>query len=144
MKKVFLVLLLALLAVPAFGTDWKHTNTVNLGWDPVTQYEDGTPLPADAIIQYALHTKLLKTGAVNNLPGLLSTTTGSITFQEEGRYYLGVHALRLDQAPGEPSPTIVSESIIAWSDQAEYCKDGKTFGIMYFKGHKMPYGLNSP
>lgn len=142
MKKLILVLFLVLLAVPALGTDWKHTNTVNVGWDPVTTYEDGTPIPVDAVVNYALHTKLLKTGAINNLPGLITGTQGSITFTEEGRYYLGVHAIRLDQAPGEPAPTIVAESIIAWSDQAEYCKDGKTFGVMFFKIPKNPAGLN--
>lgn len=126
MKKLVLCFVFAFFVFPAQAIIWSPANQITLGWDAVTTLADGSALPAGSSINYKVFTAKAadKSDAVE--VGIVAITRAVVTFQIEGRYYLGVQAQRV--VGGE----VVSVSIIAWSDDAKYTAAGQTFGVQYF------------
>lgn len=108
----------------AHAQTWKAANQYVLQWDPVTTMVDGTPLPAGATVRYRIFTKPAPEGQQTEA-GIASTTSFTLTFATEGRYFVGVMAERLVDG------TIVATSTVSWSNVAEVT-GGNPFGIQYY------------
>lgn len=140
MKKLLLVVVLMLVASPAFGQVWTTANEATVAWDAVTKLLDGSTIPAADKVSYNTFIKNKKTGAVisvGNTPALQQT----IVFNLEGRYFVGVSTLRA--VVGEDGVTVeeTMESEVSWSDVASVCLNGQTFGIRYFVHPNQPQNL---
>jgi hypothetical protein len=97
---------------------WYKGDTHDLAWDPVTTYEDGSPIEGEAVT-YNLYLKNEQTGSEVPL-GPVSADTYQAELPNKGRYRFGVQA-----ALGAD----VSE--IMWSDNAVACQSGQTFGMRW-------------
>lgn len=119
---LFAILALALCAVTAGDSEaadnWFRGVAHNVAWDAVTTYEDGTPISGETVT-YNLYIKNVRTAAEIRV-GSTPETTGRIVLPERGQYRLGVQA----QLGEDVSP-------ISWSDNAEACAAGDTFGARY-------------
>jgi len=63
MKKLFLALTLLGLAAIADAQDSAVTwPVIAFGWAPVTTFDDGSPLPNDAVVTYNLYASVAATG----------------------------------------------------------------------------------
>lgn len=144
MKKLFVLLVVGFLF---FGASevwaqsfWFYANQKELGWDAVTQLEDGRVIPAGDLVQYSVYRCLLPdVGKLNAVKlGSTSDVKYLLTFIEEGRFIVGVAAERVQG--GE----VVSSSKIAWSDDPNFAFQGRTFGVIYFISPKTTGGLRVP
>ena len=111
--------------------NWYIANQIDLSWDAVTHLPNGDAIPEEDTIKYQIF--LVEDGADKANDALLVATVETIpytiTMQWDGDYYAGVKAQRFIPAyPDDP----VSESVIAWSDDAQYCQNGSTFGIRFY------------
>ena len=115
MKRLFLVALLVFgLSFVASAQTWHPVNQVTLGWDAAnlaTSYK--------VFIKAVDGTNVVEVGATSEL-------TYTITFQNEGRYFLGVQSVR--EVDGE-----TFYSVIAWSDNSEVCFNNEAFGAIYYE-----------
>ena len=115
MKRLFLVALLVFgLSFVASAQTWHPVNQVTLGWDAAnlaTSYK--------VFIKAVDGTNVVEVGATSDL-------TYTITFQDEGRYFLGVQSVR--KIDGE-----TFYSVIVWSDNSEVCANGESFGAIYYE-----------
>lgn len=122
----------------AYAQTWHTTNQVTVAWDAVTTLEGGGAIPAGNTVEYAtwLNDSILDPGKTN--PLLVSDNililSCIITFTAEGRYFLGVQAIR-KLADG----TEVGRSTISWSDDPAVTPD--PFGVMYYVPPASPGGL---
>ena len=126
MKKIFLaVLFVCLFAGISFAQTWHTADSVTIAWDAVT-VPSGT-------VTYKTYIQPYPSGVATNV-GEVSTTNAVITFQNEGRYILGVSTVRVIDKE-------VLESEIAWSNVVESCLNGDTFAVKYFIKPNKPTGL---
>ena len=113
-------------------------NQVTMGWDAPTVDAQGNPLPAEIQLQYRLYyVSMYDTAKASAL--VVGTTTRLdfvFTFSGYGTFILGVKAEQIVEG------TVVAESVVAWSDVPERCKDGKTFAVVRVIGPSMAGGLN--
>lgn len=115
-------------AIPAWSQTWKTTNQATVAWDAVT-VPSGT-------VSYKVYVKP-ETGGTETLATTVSTTTATITFSQEGRYYVGVSSVRtVNSVP-------VESSTISWSNVAAVCQGGVTFGIQYIIPPSAPINLRT-
>jgi hypothetical protein len=142
MKKLILLatLFVFFLAVPAFAqvSNWHIANQATVGWDAVTQLDNGDPLPAGDVVQYVVLLANALTDPNKTNPAEVGTVTAleyTVTLNVEGRYLVGIRAERIVEG------TKVSESIVAWSDDPAYVANGETFGLSYFRPLKAVGGL---
>jgi len=131
MKKTITVL--AILFFIFIGTanalDWHTANQATIGWNPVTTLADGNPIPPGSVIAYQTYLANAVTDPTKQNPtdtGIVDTNEKIYTLTIEGKYFVGVQTLR--EVDGE---TIMS-SYIAWSDIAEFCLNGVTFGLRFY------------
>ena len=131
-KTLFFILSLLLLSPiaycpsPALGQTYYPTNALPVAWDPVT-VPSGT-------VSYKLYTKPA-TGGTETLHSTVTGTTATITFAQEGRYLLGVQAVRT-------VPNVAPmESTISWSDNPAVVQGGVTFGAQYYVPPAPPANL---
>lgn len=103
---------------------WQIANQVTVSWDPVTTNVDGQPITGT--VSYKTYSKP-ETGTVETLLGTVTATQATITFQAEGRYFLGVKSVR------NVDGIEIESSRIAWSNIAADCANGVTFGVQYYK-----------
>ena len=139
MKRCLLAVIAILLstAVSAFAADQViTTNQITVGWDPVTTLSDTTALPADHTIEYEVFSEDVNTLEVSSV-GQVASLQSLITFTNEGRYYVGVEALRYDSGH-----VLLSKSGIAWSGNPQSVSGGQTFIVQYFIAPALPV-LNS-
>lgn len=131
MKKLLLTLAVLLLAAQAFAQTWHTADSKVLAWNAVA------PIQPTDIITYQVYSKFRTPDAA---PQAIGTPTAdnqlTVTFSQEGSYYLCVQTVRLPE--GETDPLV---SDIVCSNQAEYCLDGQTFGVKYFVKPNNPGGL---
>jgi len=117
--------------------EWTATNQVTVAWTPVATLMDGSGIPAGDLVSYEVFTspeagdKLSDKVKIGETPD----TAFVITFETEGRFFLGVAAVRIR------NDIKISYSSISWSDNPVAVKDGKTFGIIYFRAPAGALGL---
>ena len=142
MKKfgVFFVAALVgfLLGSYAFAIEWVPTNSSVVTWSPVTNFENGDPIPAADSVEYAVYI-VDAASSDKSIPcelGVTSDILYTITLVAEGKYLVGLKTIR-KCANGVD----VSESVIGWSDDPLIVSEGKTFGLSYFFIPAMVQGL---
>ncbi len=115
MKKLFLIAFLVFgLAFIASAQIWHPTNQVTLGWDA-----------ANLATKYKVFVKSVDGSNVTEV-AITAGLTYTITFQDEGRYFLGVQSVR--EVDGE-----IFHSTISWSDNPEVCFGSEAFGTVYYE-----------
>jgi len=121
---------------------WTTADSVQIAWEVPTTLSDGSEIPADDLIKTKVWISSLMDKSdkaeVEILPG--GTTEYTLTLVDEGRYYVGVQALRYT-VDTDGNESFVSESVIAWSDDLNAVANEETFGIVYFLSPSMPTGL---
>ena len=139
MKKVFAltIVLLAMLipvsCVLAQTINWQTANQATIGWNAVTQLESGATIPAGDVVKYTAYVKnqIGTIAQINANP--ITATEITITFTQEGKYVAGVKAMRFDSAG-----TLLTESVVVWSDTPANCADitgdgqGDPFGFLFY------------
>jgi len=130
MKKLFIALLAVLFfAGTANALDWYVANQSTVAWDPVTTLENGDPIPEGSVIRYQTYIANAVTDPNKENPtdtGIVDVAQKTFTLGVEGSYYVGAQTLR------EVDEMILESSVIAWTDVAEFCKDGVTFGLRFY------------
>lgn len=66
--------------------------------------------------------------------GATAELSYTITFQAEGRYFLGVQSVR--EVDGE-----IFHSEVSWSDNPEVCANTESFGAVYYEPPDAAIGL---
>ncbi len=133
MKNLFVCLILSLfLVLPNFASsqEWFTANQTTVTWDAVTTLSNGTPLPEDNIIEYAVYLSNAVTDPDKTNPaeiGIAGVTEHIITLVNEGQYFIGLKTIR-KLADG----SVIGESDIGWTDDPLIAANGDTFGIRYF------------
>jgi hypothetical protein len=123
MKTLFASLLFLFLVSPAAGQTWYTANQVTFAWDPVPKVQ-----PTDQTNKYQVYSR---TDTVSNgvkVGGEITATQLAVSFTVEGRYYLGVEAIRY---PAGETVGIVSATK-GWSNVAVDAAGGVPFGVVYF------------
>lgn len=116
------------IAIPAWSQTWKTTNQATVGWDVVT-VPNGT-------VSYKVYVKP-ETGGTETLATTVATNQATITFSQEGRYFLGVSSVRtVNNVP-------VESSTISWSNVPAVCQGGVTFGIQYIVPPSAPVNFRT-
>jgi len=118
------------------GQNWHTANQVTLGWDAVSEMVDGTPIGATDKVKYKVYIKNALTGGEPVELGEVEVLEYLITLNTEGSYFLGVKSLRYSS-----EDTLLSESIICWSDVAECAEGEEPFGVRYWLPPKSVSGL---
>ena len=141
MKKITLILvLLATLLVfsNSYAVNWHKADSAVIGWDAVTTYYDGTPLPGDTQgINYYIYTKDVNGNNPRLEANVLNITTATITLAEGEKKYVGISASVIDV-----DGIVSDDSVIAWSDDPIYCLDGIVFGVHNLKRSSPPKNLH--
>jgi hypothetical protein len=135
MKKIVMAMVLAMMLVftgtaMAQVDNWHIANQATVGWNAVTLLDNGEPIPATDTVRYVVLMSNAITDPNKTNPVELGTTDALeyvITLNTEGRYLVGIKSERLVEG------TKVAESTVAWSDDPAAVKDGKTFGLTYFR-----------
>jgi len=135
-KKLLLTaaLLLSVMLTNSFADvdTWHTANQATVGWDAPTTFQNGDPIPQDAVLEYDLYTATLADHSDAVKVGHSTSLTGVLSFTAEGNYIVGVSAVRV--VSGSP----IGSSDIAWSNVPEYCLNGATFGISYYLVPDLP------
>ncbi len=129
------IVLLPFTSLAAVNT-WIPSNSKILGWDEVLTLSNGYPIPVDSSIYYKVYYKL---ESATTQVEVTATTNNQymVTVPAEGRYLLGVKAIRINISTG----AIIGESTISWSDDPLVCLDGNTFGLSNYPLPSGPKGL---
>lgn len=117
-------ILLTFLVVPCNAQTWKKGSSITVGWDA----------SADAT-GYKLYSKP-ETGGTPTMMLQVSGTQGTLTFTVEGRYLLGVSAVKT--VGGEEA-----ESTICWSNDSTCTFQEATFGLSYTVPPSAPKNFRS-
>jgi hypothetical protein len=141
-RKVLVLTVLAflLMAGMAFAQTWHTANQTTFAWDAVTTLSNGDPVPVGDTIEYEVFIVNAITDPGKTSPtslGLTTATSMLITLVDEGSYFVGAKSFRKIS-----DGTVVGESIIAWSDDPQYCLNGEAFGIRYFLPPSAPGGFH--
>jgi hypothetical protein len=140
------ILLLTFFLAPAmavFGQTWHTMNQATIEWDPVTTI-DGSPLPTGDIIKYRVWLANAVTDPEKSNPTQVGGVDGpiyTITLNVEGKYYVGVQAVRYTPNGGGGYEEIASSGI-CWADNAECSEptDGP-FALRYFVAPDSPKNM---
>ncbi|MHC4537465.1 MAG: hypothetical protein ACYS6K_26290, partial [Planctomycetota bacterium] len=125
MKKLLIACLILLFAFGAHALEWRSTNQATISWDPVTTLVNGDPIPATDLIRYRIYLK--ESGTTAELfVDEIGFSTYTITLSTEGKYIVGIQAVRYDSAGVE-----VGESEINWSDVNGEATPNP-FGLVFF------------
>jgi hypothetical protein len=124
MKKLFMVsVMVMLMAGVANAQTWYTANQVTFAWDAVSKVQ-----PTDQTNKYQVYSR---TDTVSNgvkVGGEITATQLAVSFTVEGRYFLGVEAIRY---PAGETVGIVSATK-GWSNVAADAAGGVPFGVVYF------------
>jgi hypothetical protein len=122
-----MVIILGIVAICCAQT-WQPTNQVTVGWDAVTA--------ASGTITYKVYSKP-EIGGIPALMTTVSATQATVTFTQEGRYYLGVSTVRTVGGVAYESPTT------SWSNVVADTFQGQTFGVEYIIPSPSPKNIRS-
>lgn len=132
------VLLLALMG-NAFGITWHTANQATIEWDAVTTNINGDPLPPDETVEYVVYLANAVTDPNKTNPAEVwrgAAATATITLNVEGRFLVGVKAVR-KLSDG----TTATESVVNWSDDPLVCLGGTDFGLRFYLPPMGPINL---
>jgi hypothetical protein len=130
-----------LLLTPFAGSvEWKTTNQATVQWDAVATLENGDPLPAGNTVAYRVYlanavTDPNKDNPTNLTPTPISQLTMTLTLNVEGKYFVGVQAVRYDE-----SGTEIGVSTINWSD-VNGAATPNPFGLVHYLLPATPMNL---
>jgi len=139
MKKILFVTLIIFFSAAGFvfAQNWHTANSVQIAWNEVTTNESGDQIdPAE--VSYVVYMSNATTDPEKANPVEVdqsTNTVSTITLNTEGKYFVGVKAIRT--VGGE----VVAESAIAWSDNPLYVGAANEFGVQYFLPPAAPTGL---
>lgn len=142
MKKTLLILRLTIITfiitpVFSYAENWVSTNQATVAWDAVSTLNDGSSVPVTDVIRYNVFIRDRKSGVTTEVAHEILETRYTISFDPEGFWHIGAQAVRYVSVDGLiPSGDEPLMSEIIWSDVAENCADGVTFGIR----HHIPPG----
>ena len=122
MKKLLIVLAILMFASPAFCQTWYTANQVTLAWDAVPKV-----LTTDQANKYQVYSRNDLVSLGNKIGGEVTATQLVVSFTNEGRYYLGVEAIRY---PAGETVGIKSATK-AWSNVAADTNNNP-FGVTFF------------
>lgn len=114
-------------ATQAVAQTWKPTNQVTVAWDAVT-VTSGT-------VSYNIYIRPEAGGTPTLTNPKVATTQATVTFTTEGRYYLGVSAIRT------VGGVDVESSTVSWSSDPSVTFQGATFGVQYLVPPSAPVGI---
>lgn len=114
----------------AYAQTWYPTNQATVAWDAVASVATGD------VIKYQVYTKVGATGTPTKVGGEITATQLAVTFNIEGRYFVGVEAIRYPV--GE---TVGTKSTTSWSNVAADCAAAGPFGIVYYVSPLAPKNL---
>lgn len=123
---------LLLLTGPAEGQelgdiDWKPANQVTIDWTAPDGLETGDPLPPEDSFAYRVYAKVQGEEEVaEQTTEPLYEQEFTLTFTGEGRFLVGVRALRMRD------DVELSRSPIVWSDDSEIVEEGQPWGILHY------------
>lgn len=124
-----LLFIMIVLSTFVHAQTYYPADSLTVAWDAVT-------VPAGSTVEYAVYSRATSQGVGE---GTLKTTTqipsAAIQFTTEGRYFIGVKAIR------KVSGQEVSSSDISWSDVGANCQGGIAFGAIYYSAPSAPKGL---
>ncbi len=123
MKKILTALFIVMaFASVAMAQTWYTANQATVGWDAVAK------IATTDTIKYQVYTRVGTTGNGTAVGGEITTTEAVLTFSVEGRYYVGVKAIRYPtgETVGIPSATT------SWSNDPLVCAAAGPFGIVYY------------
>ncbi len=130
-----LSILILLLVNNVMAQTWHTANQQTVAWDAVTTSIEGNIIPPEQI-SYAVYLCNATTDPDLKNPVRIETTnqlSSLVTLGVEGRYFIGVQAIRTVKNE------VVGESSIVWSRDDPY-----NFGLQYFAAPRDPTGLNLP
>jgi hypothetical protein len=126
---MLLVLFLILSTGSVNAQQWVTANQITVSWDPVTVVS-GT-------VSYKTYSRPVA-GGVETYLRTVTTTSDTITFTIEGRYYFGVRSVR------NVDGIELESSTISWSSDPAVCQGGATFGAQYYTPPANVGGLRTP
>lgn len=145
-KIKFLAMLLMITVFLTMGAaaqafEWFTANQYTIAWDVVTLKSDGTEIPATDTVEYVAYlanavTDPDKSNPVEVYAGAETQTL--ITLSAEGQYLAGVKSVRKIE-----DGTVVSESVINWSDDPG-ATGGNPFGIRFYLSPATVTGIGKP
>ena len=130
MKKLILILLLFAVPAMAQAQTWYSANQATLAWDAVAKV-----LPTDQANKYQVYSRNDLVSLGTKIGGEITATQLVVSFTVEGRYYLGVEAIRYPV--GETVG--IKSAIKAWSNVAADTNNSP-FGVTFFAA---PGGANN-
>lgn len=132
------------LAVLAWAADvFYPTNQGTLEWDAVTTMTNGLPVPATDAMAYNVFIKNEATAVETKANATdIVTPTYTITFANEGKYRVGIQAVRIIKTGGVETGRSVSA--IAWSSDPLAVSAGQTFGFEFYTPPKAPINMRKP
>lgn len=129
MKKLSLIFLMIFVSSNALALDWHTANQKTVAWDPVMTMDNGKPIPEGNIVKYQTYVVDAIADHDKQNPidaGIVDINEKIFTLSNEGKYYIGVQALRY------VDDELVGQSIIVWSDNPVVCKNEQTFGLKFY------------
>lgn len=142
-RKFVFALILAVfglvVSLPAQAVDFTVVNQKTISWAPVTKTTEGNDIPAGDTIKYQVwlvQDQAAKDTAIKVGPEL-DVTSYTITFTAEGRWLVGVEAIRIPAA----STDDVRRAPITWSDSDDTALVPAPFGFIYFEAPAQVGGL---
>jgi len=113
----------------AFSQVWHVANQKTIGWDEVTTFMNGAPIPEGDYIAYEVYIVLYTEPKENaELKDTVQLTEAVVTIENEGKYFVGLRTLRVPE--GETD--IIRSERIAWSDNPMDCANEEAFGIKFY------------
>ena len=107
--------------------EWKQANQATVGWTAPEGLQSGAPLPAGDRFAYRVYAKVQGEEEVaEQTTGPLYEQELTLTFTGEGRFLVGVRALRMRD------DVELSRSPIVWSDNSEIVAEGQPWGILHY------------
>jgi hypothetical protein len=131
MKKLFIVLAILAVATVSQAQTWYTANQFTIAWDAVPKV-----LATDQANKYQVYSRNDLVSLGSKVGTEITATQLLVSLTVEGRYYMGVEAIRYPagETVGIPSPTK------AWSNVSADT-GGNPFGILFFTAPAQPGGL---
>lgn len=121
MKKILCLTFLAILLMTgsALAEKWTTANQITVAWDPITV--------SSGIVSYKIYYKPISVPTPETMYAeKVADTQITMTFANEGRYYVGVRSVRTVDGID------LEASTISWSNDPLAVLNGETFGIQYY------------
>lgn len=127
---VFALVFGAVLVPAPPAQDWRVTNQATVAWDAPTTLESGDPIPAEDTLKYEVW--IIREADVGDSTKAVfieetDQLQSTITFAEEGRWFVGVVSVRYPMGETEG----IRATTINWSNENGDATPNP-FGIKYF------------